>query len=148
MFIRVVLKENARLARILWIITEVCSNQGFLLGTQEKLPETKATVKPDAETTCSWSYDMEGHAKKCVERYCELANKTTEHLYKVATPCMDDHQLREEEKGSVGELSSDCSQLVLKCLYFTQFYRSRGDFSRCRFMHGWDSRSRSLGFND
>ena len=22
----------------------------------------------------SWSYDMEGHAKKCVERYCELAN--------------------------------------------------------------------------
>ena len=25
----------------------------------------------------SWSYDMEGHAKKCVERYCELANKTT-----------------------------------------------------------------------
>ena len=23
----------------------------------------------------SWSYDMEGHAKKCVERYGELANK-------------------------------------------------------------------------
>ena len=23
----------------------------------------------------SWSYDVEGHAKKCVERYCELANK-------------------------------------------------------------------------
>ena len=28
----------------------------------------------------SWSYDMEGHAKKCVERYCELANKTTQQL--------------------------------------------------------------------
>ena len=25
----------------------------------------------------SWSYDMVGHAKKCVERYCELANKTS-----------------------------------------------------------------------
>ena len=24
----------------------------------------------------SWSYDVEGHAKKCVERYRELANKT------------------------------------------------------------------------
>ena len=36
----------------------------------------------------SWSYDMEGHAKKCVERYCELANKTTQHLNKVSTPCM------------------------------------------------------------
>ena len=23
----------------------------------------------------SWSNDMEGHAKKCVERYCELATK-------------------------------------------------------------------------
>ena len=24
----------------------------------------------------SWSYDMESHAKECVERYCELSNKT------------------------------------------------------------------------
>ena len=31
---------------------------------------------------------------------------------------------------------------------FTQFYRSWGDFSRCRFTHGWDSRSRSLGLSD
>ena len=30
----------------------------------------------------SWSYDMAGHAKKCVERYCEVANKTTQQLYK------------------------------------------------------------------
>ena len=64
----------------------------------------------------SWSYDMEGHAKKCVERYCELANKTTEQLYKVATPCTDDHQCKEED-GSAGELSTGCSQNVLKCLY-------------------------------
>ena len=27
--------------------------------------------------TSSWSYDMEGHAKKCGERCCELANKTS-----------------------------------------------------------------------
>ena len=39
----------------------------------------------------SWSRDMEGHLKKCVERYCELANKTTQQLYKVSTPCIDDH---------------------------------------------------------
>ena len=37
-----------------------------------------------------WSY-MEGHAKKCVERYCELANRTTQQLYEVSTPCIDDH---------------------------------------------------------
>ena len=47
---------------------------------------------------------MEGHAKKCVERYCELANKTTQQLYKVSAPCIDDHHFKEEEMKSVGEL--------------------------------------------
>ena len=36
----------------------------------------------------SWSCDVEGHAKKCVERYCELANEATQQLYEVATPCI------------------------------------------------------------
>ena len=71
----------------------------------------------------SWSYDMEGHAKKCVERYCELANKTTQQLYKVSTPCIDDHHFKEEEMKSVGELSNICSQLVLKCLYLARIWR-------------------------
>ena len=84
-------------------------------GATEKLPETTATGEPDAETISSWSYDMEGHAKKCVESCFEFANKTTEQLYKVATPCMDDHQFK-EENGSVAELSTVCSQIVLKCL--------------------------------
>ena len=54
-----------------------------------------------------WSHDMAGHAKKCVERYCELANKTTHQLYKVSTPCVDDHHFKEEEETkSVGELSN------------------------------------------
>ena len=60
----------------------------------------------------SWSYDLAGHAKKCVERYCELANKTTQQLYKVSTPCIDDHHFKEEEMKSVGELSHVCSQIV------------------------------------
>ena len=84
-------------------------------GAKEKLP-TRASGKLDAEIISSWSYDMEGHAKKCVERCCELANKTTQQLYKVATPCLDDHQFKEEEIESVGELSTVCSQIVLKCL--------------------------------
>ena len=40
------------------------------VGAKEKLPESKATGKLDAETISSWSYDMEGHATKCVERCC------------------------------------------------------------------------------
>ena len=60
----------------------------------------------------SWSNAMEGHAKKCVERYCELANKTFQQLYKVATPCLDDHQFKDKEMGSVGELSAVCSRII------------------------------------
>ena len=52
----------------------------------------------------SWSYDVEGHAEKCVERYCELANKTTQQLCRVCTLCIDDHNFKEEEMKSVGEL--------------------------------------------
>ena len=48
-------------------------------GAKEKLP-TRASGKLDAETLSSWSCDMEGHAKKCVERYCEFAKKTTQQL--------------------------------------------------------------------
>ena len=60
-------------------------------GGREKLPYSENF------RISSWSHDMEGHAKKCVERYCELANKTTQQLYKVSTPCIDDHHFKEEE---------------------------------------------------
>ena len=90
-------------------------------GFKEKQP-TRAPGKHDAETISSWSCDMEGHAKKCVERNCEHANKTTQSVYKVATSCMDDHQL-EEETGSVRELSSVCSQLVFEMSYLARIGR-------------------------
>ena len=86
-------------------------------GRVEKLPF------PQHISISSWSYDMAGHAKKCVERYCELANKTTQQLYKVSTPCIDDHHFKEEEIKSVGELSRLCSQIVLKCLYLARIGR-------------------------
>ena len=85
-------------------------------GGLEKLPY------PQNLRISSWSYDMVGHAKKCVERYCELANKTTQQFYKVSTPCIDDHHFKEETK-SVGELSNTCSQIVLKCLYLARIGR-------------------------
>ena len=66
----------------------------------------------------SWSYDMAGHAKKCVERYCELANKTIQQLYKI--PCIDDLPFQRKEMKSVRELSHVCSQVVLKYLYLTR----------------------------
>ena len=74
-------------------------------GRTEKLP-----FPPNLRIS-SWSYDMESHAKKCVERYCELANKTTHQLYKVSTTCIDDHHFQEEETKSVGEMSQVYSKL-------------------------------------
>ena len=69
---------------------------------------------------------MEGHAKKCVERYCELANKTTQQLNKVSTPCIDDHHFKEEELKSAGELSkimlSNCSEMLILGTYWKTRY--------------------------
>ena len=72
-------------------------------GGTEKLPSSENI------RISSWSHDVEGHSKKCVERCCELSNRTTEQLYKVSTPCIDDHHFKEEELKSVGELSQVCS---------------------------------------
>ena len=49
--------------------------------------------------------------------------KTLQQLYKVITSCLDDHQFKEEELGSVGELTKVCSQIVLKCLYLARIGR-------------------------
>ena len=81
-------------------------------GRAEKLPF------PQNLRISSWSYDMDGYAKKCMERYCELANKTTQQLYKVSAPCIDDHHIKEKEMRSVGEfvtcmLSNRSEMLVL-----------------------------------
>ena len=67
-------QRECQIARILWIIQRYLPIKDFCRG-HGKIPDTEATEKPDAETTPSWSYDMEGHAKKCVERFCEMANK-------------------------------------------------------------------------
>ena len=40
-------------------------------GATGKLPGRE---KPHAKTA-AWSYDMEGHARKCVERYCECGKQ-------------------------------------------------------------------------
>ena len=71
---------------------------GNSAGATEKLPCSENL------SISAWPYDMEAHAQKCVERYCELGNKTTQQLYNVSIPCIDDHHFKEEELKSVGEL--------------------------------------------
>ena len=88
-------------------------------GATEKLP---GWDKPRAKTS-AWSYDMEGHARKWVERYCEVANKKTEQLYKVSHPYLDDRQIKKEELENKGELPEVCSHIVFKCLYLARIGR-------------------------
>ena len=88
-------------------------------GGVEKLPF------PQNLRISSWSHDMTGNAKTCVERYCELANKTTQQLYKVSTPCIDDHHFKEEETKYVGELSKNrwnCSEIRALGTYWKTWY--------------------------
>ena len=86
---------------------------GISAGATEKLPQTSATEKPDAETISSWSYDIEGHAKKCVDRYCEFANKTTEQQ---AADAISAHtQVKMEDAHKLLKIpKSDCPDIWIR----------------------------------
>ena len=101
------------------ISKDIEDNYRAMFESRSSAGETEKLTHSEHVRISSWSYD----AKKCVERYCESANKTTQQLYKVSTPCIDDHHFKEEEMKSVGELSQVCSQIVLKCLYLARIGR-------------------------
>ena len=74
------------------------------------------------KTGCEYFLMVLWHGRSCKEMRGKtlLANKTTQQSYIVATPCLHDHQFKEEKMGSVGELSKVCSTIVLKCLYMAR----------------------------
>ena len=80
------------------------------------------TVRPMRRASLVWTWNV-GHAKKWVERFCELTNKTIEQLYKGSTPCLDDHEFTKNGLETMGELSKVCSQIVQKCLYLARIGR-------------------------
>ena len=82
----------------------------------------------------SWSYEQDSHAKKCVERYCELANKTNQQLYKVSTPCLDDHHFKERLVKSV---LSNCSEMLVLGTYWKTWY-SKVSEQTCTIDHKMD----------
>ena len=105
------------------ISKDIVDNYRAMFESRISAVRTEKLPFPQNLRISSWSYDMAGHAKKCVERYCELENKMTQQLYKVSTPCIDDHHFKEEEMKSVGELSQVCSQIVLKCFFVARIER-------------------------
>ena len=61
-------------------------------GATQKL---LAWEKPHAKTV-AWSHDLEGHAKKFVERDCELADTNAEKCTKNFSPCLDDQKFKKK----------------------------------------------------
>ena len=90
------------------------------------------------QNSAAWSYDMEGHAPKCVERHSELADKNIDQLCEVSTLCIDDHQFEPEELEAVGEVSQVCSQIVLKCLLLDAYRQT------WRLETNWKEQSRNV----
>ena len=72
-------------------------------GETEKLPGWA--------NTSAWSYDMEGHARKCVERYCELVNKKTEQLQSFSSLFGRSTNQKRQELENKGELPEVCSHV-------------------------------------
>ena len=62
-------------------------------------------------------YNMFGFFRQGVELYCELAKVHIKTLKKVATPSLDDHQLKPEDFEEEGYLSKDAAKITMKALY-------------------------------
>ena len=110
------LKDNMKSAKM-WTITEPCSNPESPPEQLKNYHARKICVSLCSPTI--WKIMR----RNLWERYCELANKTTQQLHTVSTPCIDDHHFEEEELKSVRDVWKVCSQFVLTCLYLPRIGR-------------------------
>ena len=80
-------------------------------GAEEKLP-ISSSGKLDAETF-SWSMIWKVRQRNMWQGIATFSNETPRQFYQVAMPCMDDHQLIEEENDSVAEFMTRRSPTIL-----------------------------------
>ena len=101
-------RECAKRTKSLLINTETCSNHEFLLPRPKIIRMEETSHKKNV----AWSYDIEGHAQKCVQLQ-EGGVGNCRRIFR----CMFSN------RETVGELSEVCSQMVLKCLYLARIGR-------------------------
>ena len=126
-----VLNLNANRMKSLLSDVQRCLNHVFLLVQLKSNQGGKSLAQKQSRGSTIWK-DM---------LHCDLANKKVEQLFKVSSPCLDDHQFKKEELESVGELSKVCSQIVLKCLYLARRHFKVCQ-QTCKSSHKMDSGSR------
>ena len=90
-------------SKTMWNEKDIVGNYKVMFESRISAGGTEKLPYPNNFRISSWSYDMEGHSKKSVERNCELANSRTQQLCKVSTPCIDG---------------------LLKCLYLTRTWKT------------------------
>ena len=109
-----------------------CQTSNDIVDNYRNMLESKiyarTTEKPPyseklGEHMSSWSYDIEGHAKKCVERYCELAKKQLNISTRSQLHALTTTKFKDQEMGSVGEMSEVCSRIVFQILYLARIGR-------------------------
>ena len=98
--------------------TKRFSNHEFLLEQLTNYQGGKSLTQRRLRDLTTWKT-----CSKYVERFCELANKKTEQLSKVSSPCLDGLHSKKEDASVGGDLPKVCSQIVLKCLYLARIGR-------------------------
>ena len=111
MSIWVAFNENAKRAKILWTITEICLNPGSLLGQEKSYFVQGNLTQTSLHRPMIWKV-----MQRNVWSYFAIwRTETTQQLFKVKTPCLDDSQFKEDELGSVGEtvkrMLSNCPEM-------------------------------------
>ena len=114
-------RECVKLVTILWQTTEICSNPGFLLEPRKNyLPELQGNLMQK-------QYLIGPMTWKVMQRnvWTDIANLQTKHLNnctKSRRHAWMTINFKEEENESVGEISTVCSQIILKCLLFASYW--------------------------
>ena len=90
-----------------------CLDHAFLLEQLKSYQDGKNLTQKQLHGPPTWKDMLESALN-------DVANWQTRKwssYFKVSSPCLDDHQFRQEALEAVGEVSKVCSQIVLKCLY-------------------------------
>ena len=106
-----------------------CKPHNCLVDDDRNMFESRISAEAaeklmNAKKMSAWSHGRHGRTcEEMRETILRTGNqKNVEQLYKVPTPCIDEHRYKQERK-TVGELSKVCSQIVLKCLYMARIGR-------------------------
>ena len=116
MFIWVALKENVRYARILWIITQVCSNQGFLPGQQKNCQKQK----PRDIFMVLW------HGRSCEEMCGKVLRTCEKNDWAIIRSRNAMHRwssIQKKKMEQVENYQQVCAQIALKFLYLARIGR-------------------------